>query len=91
MQVQPPWQTQGAASAATTAELVASKVKVVSAGGSGQAPEEEAGEAGGENPRTALSQMQKRFRSPSMSLERAAFGARSIIRGAQGRSQGVLL
>lgn len=85
MQVQPPCQTRGAA--ATTAVLVVSVVKVVWAGGIGQALGESAGEAGGEKPRTALAQMQKRCHSPRMSLERGAFEAWLIIWGTQCSSE----
>lgn len=85
MQVQPPCQTQGAA--ATTALLVVAMVKVVWAGGSGQALGESAGEAGGETPRSALAQRQKCCHSSRMSLERGAFEARLIIRSTQCSSE----
>lgn len=88
VQVQPPCLTQGAA-AATTAVLVVLEVKVVWAGGSGQAPGKEAGEAGGEKPQSDLSQMQKCFRSLGMSLQRGVFEVWLIIWGAQCSSQRV--
>lgn len=88
VQARPPCQTQGAA-AATSAVLVVSEVKVVWAGGSGQAPGEEAGEAGGVKPCSALTQIQKCCHSPRMSLERGAFEVWLIIWGPQSSSQRV--
>lgn len=76
-------QTQGAA----TTVLVVSVVKVVWAGGSGQALGEAAGEAGGEIPCSVFSQMQKCSHSPRMSLEHGAFEAQLIIWGKQCSNQ----
>lgn len=85
MQVQSLCQTQGAAAATTV--LVVAVVKVVWAGGIGQAPGESAGEAGGEEPRSVLSQRQKCRHSSRMSLERGAFEAWFIIWGTQYSSE----
>lgn len=85
MQVQPPCQTQGAA--ATTAVLVVAVVKVVWAGGSGQALVELTGEAGGQKPRSALTQKQKCCHSSWMSMERGSFEAWLIIWGTQFSSE----
>lgn len=58
-------QTQGAAAATTV--LVVAMVEVVWAGGIGQALGESAGEAGGEEPHSVLSQRQKCHHSSRMS------------------------
>lgn len=62
-------------------------VKVVWAGGSGQAQGESTGEVEGEKPRCALAQRRKCCHSSRTSLERGAFEARSIIWGTQCSSQ----